>query len=307
MKTGKISLIFFLLVFFAISGCKKSHNDGTDSKTFRFNESIVIDGLTRTYIVNLPPDYYQSNSFPLVIALHGGGGSGSQFESQTGLTDKANAAHFIVVYPDGYLGPLNNRSWNAGGCCGAAENENVNDIKFISELIDKLTGNYKINSKLIYVTGHSNGGMLSYRLASELSGNIAAIAVNSCSMVVTSAIHPSRPVPVLHMHSKLDTKVPFAGGIGITGAYFPPVDSVLTVWAGINACNNTPHNISYTGYDFSEWTNCTGNTIIQLYLTNDGGHAWPGGHSDNPDADASSTAINADNLLWDFFRQYQLP
>lgn len=241
-----------------------------------------------------------------MIALHGGGGGGLQFESKTGLTEKANAEHFVIVYPDGFPGPAKNRSWNAGSCCGAAQADNIDDVGFIKQLIAFLKANYKIDPARIYVTGHSNGGMLAYRLASELSDEIAAIAVNSCTMVVTAAIHPSRPVPVLHMHSALDEKVPFSGGIGITGAYYPPVDSVLNVWAAINACGNPPQTTNFNTYIFRQWVNCSSKATVQLYLTNDGGHSWPGGQSDNPNADPPSTAINADNLLWSFFQKYTL-
>lgn len=300
------SIILSTLLFFSL-GCSKQRDNSSETKQFRFNQSIVVDGLTRTYLVNLPPNYYDSSSFSLVIALHGGGGSGENFELSTGLTDKANSEHFIIVYPDGYLGPGNNRTWNAGNCCGAAESQNINDVKFISKLIDKLISDYKINPKKVYITGHSNGGMMTYRLASELSNKITAIAVNSCSMVVTSPIHPSIAVPVLHMHSILDTHVPYNGGIGINGYSFPPVDSVLNVWANIDACNVNPQTTSYTGYLYKEWIGCTPNTTIQLYLTNDGGHSWPGGNNVNPNADPPSTVINANDLLWNFFKQFQLP
>ncbi|MEO5684323.1 MAG: PHB depolymerase family esterase [Chitinophagaceae bacterium] len=304
------SLLFIAFVIF--SSCAKSDSSTPVVKTYQFSDSMVIDGITRTYTLNLPPDYYDSTGFSLVIAMHGGGGSAAQFESTSLLTEKANAARFIVVYPEGVksTGLLAARTWNAGSCCDYAVNNNINDVGFISQLIDKMLTAYKINPKKVYATGHSNGGMLAYRLACEIPGKIAAIAPNASSMVVIKACNPSRPVPVLHMHSRLDTNVPYNGGKGTgpTSVYFPPIDSVLNVWSLKNICSNPSQLILSTGsYTFKKWTGCSNNVTIQFYFTEDGGHAWPGGLAGSSNGDTPSTAINANNLLWDFFQQYQLP
>jgi polyhydroxybutyrate depolymerase len=293
-----------LLLGFVLYGCKKNEGD-TSNKTYRFDETIVIDGITRTYTVVLPSDYYDSNSFSLVIALHGGGGSSSQFEKSSGLSEKANKSGFIVVYPDG-TGVI--QTWNAGLCWGYAMNNDIDDVKFISMLIDKLLKDYKINPKKVYATGHSNGGMMCYRLACELGNKIAAIAPNSCTMVTTSC-NPARSMPILHMHSKLDEHVPYLGGTGngITGIYCPPVEDVLNYWAGIDECTTGEHStFSNSSYSIYQWTGCNASRI-DFYLTNDGGHGWPGGLPGGPNSDTPSQSINANDLLWSFFQQYQLP
>jgi polyhydroxybutyrate depolymerase len=303
----------FVLVFIvAINSCKKNTTAPIDN-VYRFNETIIVDGIDRTYILNLPPNYYETVDFSLVIAMHGGGGSAQQFEATNKLTEKANTAKFIVVYPEGVqsTGLLKARSWNAGGCCDYAVAQNINDVKFISLLIDKLVSKYKINAKKVYATGHSNGGMLAYRLACELSNKITAIAPNSCTMVAPTC-NPSRPVPILHMHSVLDTHVPYQGGIvngiGTKGVYMPPIDSVMNVWSFKNTCTNTAQVVANdANYKLTKWTNCSGNVTIQYYLTKDGGHGWPGGLPGGPNSDTPSTVINANNLLWDFFQQYKLP
>ena len=298
-------LTFSLLLIFA--GCVKSPNLPAVDKIYRFNETITVDGLVRNYTLNLPPGYYDSSGFSLVIAMHGGGGSPSQFESTSFLTDKSKASGFIVVYPEG-TGVI--KTWNAGTCCGSAVTNQINDVKFISQLIDKLIAAYKINPKKVYATGHSNGGMMCYRLACELSNKIAAIAANSSTMVLTSACNPARAMPVLHMHSKLDQHVVYTGGLGdgVSGVYCPPLDSVLNVFSLKNSCAN-PSKVIFSNnlYTFKKWSSCTNNVSIQYYLTNDGGHGWPGGLPGGPNSDTPSTAINANDLLWDFFQQYQLP
>lgn len=309
-STVAYSSVVFSILFLCIS-CEKSSDDGT-VKEYRFKDTIVVDGRTRTYTLNLPPVYYDSSGFALVIAMHGGGGDAGQFESSSKLTTKANAAHFIVVYPEGVqsTGPLKARTWNAGSCCDYASENNIDDVAFISRLADKLISKYKINPKKLYATGHSNGGMMAYRLACGLSNKIAAIAANSCSMVLTQPCNPLRPVPVLHMHAIPDTNVPYQGGkgTGLSNAYFPPVDSVLNVWSVINGCTTPPEiTVAENKYTFTQWRDGANKVSIRYYLTQDGGHAWPGGLPGRAGSDEPSKVINANDLLWDFFQQYQLP
>jgi polyhydroxybutyrate depolymerase len=304
MKTCLLRFCTIICIISVFLACRKGK---PSAKTNRFNETIVVDGLSRSYVLNLPPDYYDNTGFALVIAMHGGGGSASQFESTSKLTEKANASGFIVVYPEG-TGVIN--TWNAGTCCGSSVSNNINDVKFISMLIDKLVAAYKINPKKVYATGHSNGGMMSYRLACELSNKIAAIAPNGSTMVVTQACNPARSVPVLHMHSKLDQHVVYTGGYGngVSGVYCPPLDSVLNVWSLKNSCAIQAQVIvSNSDYTHKRWLNCSNNVTIDYYLTNDGGHGWPGGLPGGPNSDIPSTSINANDLLWSFFQQYQLP
>ncbi|MBX7224442.1 MAG: prolyl oligopeptidase family serine peptidase [Chitinophagales bacterium] len=301
MRCVKLVMLIFSMAF--LTGCPDFNNS---PKVFRFEKTIVIDGILRSYTVVLPPRYYESDGFSLVIAMHGGGGSSTQFETTSKLTEKANTAGFIVVYPNG-TGTI--QTWNAGQCCGYAINNNVDDVKFIDMLIDKLTTDYKINEKRIYATGHSNGGMMCDRLACELSNKIAAIAPNGCTMVTSTPRNPSRPIPILHMHSKLDEHVPYQGGYGngVTGIYCTPIDSVLQYWSEMNGCTKEKQledsNALFTSY---KWFGCN-NSSINYYLTNDGGHGWPGGLPGGPFSDIPSNAINANDLLWDFFSQYQLP
>jgi polyhydroxybutyrate depolymerase len=114
------------------------------------------------------------------------------------------------------------------------------------------------------------------------------------------------------MHSVQDTHVPYQGGsgsgIGTQGLVFASLDSVLNVWSLKNTCTTTAQVvINDANYKLTKWTNCAGNVAIQYYLTKDGGHSWPGGLPGSIIGDPNSTVINANNLLWDFFQQYQLP
>jgi polyhydroxybutyrate depolymerase len=283
-----------------------------DPPEYRYSESIVVDGIQRTFIVKLPKNYYDNaNDRPMLIGLHGTGGNAAQFEESYGFNLKADAEGFVAVYPDGVqkddgIGLLKIRTWNAGSCCDYAMYNNVNDVKFISILIDSISTRFHINRRKVYVTGMSNGGMMAYRIASELTDKIAAIGVVSGTMVATKDVTRQGKTPILHIHAVPDTKVPYAGGTGIGGYDFPPVMDGINYWVNRNDCNPGPVTEQYPGYQFQTWKNSEGNPVIQLYLTNDGGHAWPSSAVQGRRGDTPSTVINATNLIWEFMNRFSL-
>lgn len=278
---------------------------------FRIQGTLTVDGRVRTFLVNLPPSYDAMATFPLIIAMHGGGGSAEQFESSNLLTPKTNQANYIVVYPDGVAapGPLGLRTWNGGACCGYASENNIDDVKFVRELITYLAANYKINTKRVYATGHSNGGIMSYRLACELSDRIAAISPNAAAMLLPTCT-PTRPVPLQHTHSRPDTNVPTLGGVGTgpsSNVAWPATIDVLNQWVTINGCATPPVVTSGTNFTRTRWNQCASGSEVDYYITEDGGHAWPGGLAGSPMGDQPSTAIDKNDLMLEFFARHQLP
>ena len=282
-------LILFISLFFVLN------------VSYAQYDSIPFGGYDRTYLVHLPTGYTGTTELPLIIAMHGGFGNANSMEFISELSIKADDEHFIVVYPEGVKGGiLNASSWNAGWCCGFSSSSNVDDVGFIDSLLNTLIGQYSIDTNRIYATGMSNGGFMTYRLACELSGRIAAIAPVECSMATTSCT-PNRAVPVIHFHSYLDTHIPYDGGIGSgpSNHHNPPTDSVMNVWASNNFCgilNDTIINDSQ--YTLTKWTDCDCGSEIHYYITQDGGHSWPGV--------GGSVYINATDLMWAFFQQYNL-
>jgi len=271
--------------------------------------SILVGGLERTYTLRLPGSYAPSQPMPLVVAMHGGFGSGTQLENQSQLTAKAEEEGFIVVYPDGaQTGILNIRTWNAGGCCGGAMNNNIDDVGFIDALLDRLIQENNIDTTRIYATGMSNGGFMSYRLACELSHRIAAIAPVAASMTIAQC-QPERAVPVIAIHSYLDESVPYLGGIGsgVSNHYNSPLDSVLNAWATHADCTVLNDTVVFdTVLTHILWSDCACNTTMELYLTRDGGHSWAGATQGTPIGDPPSTTVSANALMWQFFQQYSL-
>ncbi len=270
-------------------------------------DTITVGGLQRSYTLRLPSIYDGITPLPLVICMHGGFGSGTQVENQSQLTLKAEQEGFVVVYPDGLGGALNIRTWNAGGCCGYAMNNSIDDVGFIDALLDTLITSHSIDTVRIYATGMSNGGFMSYRLACELSERIAAIAPVSASMNI-DVCQPNRPVPVISIHSYQDTSVPYSGGMGdgVSNHYNSPQDSVLTAFAVHADCtvlrDTLQHDAAMT---VVRWHECDCQQEILHYITQDGGHSWHGGTGTGI-GDPPSTTISANDLMWDFFQQHTL-
>src|SRR5690348_8155586 len=135
---------------------------------YRF--SFSHDGITREYLVHVPKNYRGAPT-PMLVALHGGGGDDDfqANDSKYGLISKSDSAGFIAVFPNGYSrlpgGIL--ATWNAGTCCGAAQKNNVDDVGFIREVIRRVERQANIDSRRVFVTGMSNGAMMSWRLACE--------------------------------------------------------------------------------------------------------------------------------------------
>jgi polyhydroxybutyrate depolymerase len=169
--------------------------------------TLLIGEQKRTYLVHVPTGYDPEKPVPVVLALHGAAMDGSMMVWFSGLNKKSDESGFIVVYPSGTgIGPF--RTWNAGGFSGKMAEGRANDVAFIGRLLDDLIGVVKVDEKRVYACGMSNGGMMCYRLAAELSDRIAAIAPVAGTIAIEDS-KPKRPVPVIHFHGSKDNIVPF--------------------------------------------------------------------------------------------------
>jgi polyhydroxybutyrate depolymerase len=174
---------------------------------------IEVDKRSRTCLVHVPPKYDPKKPTPVVLAFHGGGSNAEQMIKFCGLNETADKHGFIVVYPSG-TGRLEKLlTFNGGNCCGYAMTNRVDDVACTRALLDDLAKVVNVDPKRVYATGMSNGAIMSYRLASELSDRIAAIAPVGGPMG-TETCSPKRPVSVIHFHGKDDEFAPFKGGKG---------------------------------------------------------------------------------------------
>ncbi|MFM7148619.1 MAG: alpha/beta hydrolase family esterase, partial [Gemmataceae bacterium] len=176
------------------------------------NRKLVVGGQERKYLVHVPKKYDPKIPTPLILALHGAAMDGSMMVWFSGLNPKSEEAGFIVVYPSG-TGFGTFRTWNAGGFRGKMAEGKADDVAFLSKLLDDLGEVVTVDPKRVYACGMSNGGMMCYRLAAELSGRIAAIAPVAGTIAIDQS-KPSRPVPVIHFHGSKDTIVPYDASKG---------------------------------------------------------------------------------------------
>jgi len=230
--------------------------------------AVQVDGLTRTYRVFVPAR--PKKPPPLVLVFHGAGGTGESIARSTGFDVHAERGGFIAVYPNGI-----GRTWNAGACCGPAQHLGVNDVRFVSRLIDKLASQYRVDRKRIYVTGMSNGGLFSYALACALSGRIAAAAPVAGTLV--SECKPSLPVSILHVHGLADPRIPFAGGYGTgrAGIDWPPVQAGIDRWRELDGCPANGATTVNLVISTTVWAPCRNGTEVRLVTIAGIGHAWP--------------------------------
>lgn len=245
------------------------------------------DGRERTYHVYVPSHLPEASPVPLLLALHGGTGWGLQFEKNSGFDGLAEANGFLVVYPDGIeIGDgggllANGRVWNGGYCCGRAVTEGVDDVKFLSMLIDQLDKDYPVDTTRVYAAGHSNGAIMSYRLACELSDKIVAVGLQAGSLGVDTC-PMKRPVSLLHIHGTADTNHPIDGGVGTSGIsgvdFHPAIDGVETI-ARADGCESTPSSdVDTVNRDLTidVYEGCRERSDVVFVRVRGASHAWMG-------------------------------
>lgn len=268
---------------------------------------LTADGRTRTYHVYVPRQL-PSGPVPLLFAFHGGTGWGKQFQRNSGLDGLAEANGFLVVFPDGVGAGADegtNRTWNGGDCCGAAARNNVDDVGFVRQLLDTLEQQYAIDPVRVFSTGHSNGGILSYRLACELSDRIAAVGFQSGTMEIPTCA-PSGSVSLLHIHGNADTNLPIDGGVGadsIAGVDFVSPRLAVVAYSAAQHCAATPTMAVDAGnpdITVSTWTGCDGGTQVQFVEVDGAPHSWMGHQSPNPAATPAYQALDASVVVVEF-------
>lgn len=269
--------------------------------------SLVVDGHMRTYTIYIPKTA-GGVALPLVVMLHGGYGTGVQAEKAYGWDAIADQYGIAVAYPDGYQ-----KSWNAGTCCGPAVTDKIDDVGFIKNLIASIETQTPIDTRRVYATGISNGGMMAYRLACELPGIFAAIGPDAASMTVSCTDPSPQPISILHIQGLADQDVPFNGGHGTKGTAtisYTSIPDVIHFWENVDQC---PAPISTTsGLITTSSTICTQGTSVELVTIAGAGHQWPGSTAISPvidkilGVDPPSTALDATKTFWNFFQQHSL-
>ena len=321
MNTRRLSCLVFLILILLSTLQSISCMPGTnDSSTVKhdYSASIVSGGLERTYSVHICSSYDRSRPTPLVIVLHGGGGTGQGMPKLSGFNAVADKENFIIAYPDGF-----EKHWNDGrGIQWQSHIENTDDVGFISALIDHLSDELNIDARRVYVTGVSNGGMMSHRLGCELAQKIAAISpvVSNIPVNMAPVWSPPRPVPVLIINGTDDPLVPWDGGdihFGKTklGEVLSVADTVK-FWVEKDQCSSSPVITQLPDKDPADGTTvrkevyggCEDGAEVVLYAIEGGGHTWPGGLQYLPESVIGKTSreFNASEVIWQFFKAHPM-
>jgi polyhydroxybutyrate depolymerase len=266
--------------------------------------SLSYGGEERTYVLHIPSAYDPSKATPVVLIFHGFGLNAEEMIRITGFNAQADTSGFIAVYPNG---TGHKPSWNGGDCCGEAAARKVDDVGFARALIEDLSKSVNVDRKRIYATGFSNGAMMAYWLACELSDQVAAIAPVGATQAVQSC-QAGRPVSVLHFHGTNDQLNPYDGGYGPGGKVnFAPVKDTIQFWVKQNGCP-VQAQVKEAGNIVNErYSPCAQNTAVELYTIVGGEHAWPGGESISEEIGAPTTEILATPLIWEFFTAHPMP
>lgn len=279
---------------------------------------LTVDGLKRTYRLFVPNELKDSRSVPLVLVFHGGGGTAWGTERLTGFSDLAERERFIVAYPEGI-----GRSWNDGRdtTVSRAHRDYVDDVHFVSVLIDKISKTYRIDPKRIYATGISNGAIFSHYLGANLATRIAAIApvVGGIAEPFGGRFKPEQPVSVLIFQGTGDPLVPFDGGDVAWGKRGKIISTMETVkkWTQHDGCKMAPEIATILDSDpddgcradRSTWTSCRDKTDVVLYTLHGAGHTWPGGAQYLPQRVIGRVCrdVDATDLIWKFFKRHAKP
>jgi len=200
-----------------------------------------FDGNGRPSRVFVPADYDNVREVPLVILLHGYSASGSAQDFYFQLSNEVDRMDFVLLTPDGLVGPQNNRYWNATPACCDFGNSGVDDVAYITGLIDEAIERYNIDEGRIYLMGHSNGGFMSYTTSCRAAERITAMmSLAGTTFDMASDCDPSQPVGILHVHGTLDETILYEGG-SLFGEGYPSAEDTAERWASYNGCQDTPN------------------------------------------------------------------
>lgn len=282
--------------------------------------SIQVGALKRSYDVHVPPAYDGVVKLPLVLALHGWRGNVEVMKAETGLSQKADAAGFVVAYPEGSRVDMqqpfdldtNRQTWNDGSGRFHSGLRGVDDVGFVSALLDRMRGEYAIDPERVYATGFSDGACMVYRLGIELADRIAAIAPVSGHLWYRG-FKLSRPVPMLFIIGNDDPINPPAGGMvrSLSRNYEekPSILEEVPRWAHALGCVATPEVVyDQNGVTAVRYGSGKPRAEVVFYRVDGLGNVWPGGKSTLPEnlVGSPSDRLIANDVIWDFFLRHPL-
>ena len=262
------------------------------------NRELFSGDAPRRYDLYVPNLHDGVTPLPLVLDLHDFMVDEDDQRDLSKMPVAAEQEGFVAVHPRG-----TSNSWNAGDCCGNAEDNNVDDVGFVRALVDELGMDVCFDQRLVFAAGFGNGAAMAYRLACEASDVIAAVApVGGVMSLQPAFCNPAREVPVMHFHGTNDFFAPYNGGGPFGGM---SVNETVQTWQAIDGCEGD----SVVTFDVADtvcerWSECAGGSEVALCTVEDMGHCWPG-NSQCPGQ--ASTTLQATSAMLEFFASHPLP
>ena len=306
-----VSLATFALTLLASIATPAEPNGGA------VEHSVTVDGISRNYLVFAPKRF--DKPLPMVLALHGGGSNARQMERYTRFNDLAAKEGFLVVYPEAVDG-----NWNDGrGIAGVrAQQENIDDVKFVRTILDRISKVHRIDRSRIYTssTGILNGAFMSHRLATEASDLITAIApvVGGMAPAMAKRFHPDQSVSILVIQGDADPLVPIRGGmVGFPrgrkqGEVLPTRGDNLPLPAAERQpgrfnrddLGSRRAGLARIGRDQEVLPDGPGGVRTQVYVVRNGGHTGLDARSTCPKMliGKASQEFSATEVIWEFFK-----
>ena len=317
MKLGNGLIIVVLPVIF-LSFYLEYERSVVSPQSDLIEKQLWWQGKKRTYFLHVPPNSSKRTSMPLLVALHGGGGTGSGFPNflQGRFQALADRDGFVVVFPSAIK-----KNWNDGRTARLKPGQkDIDDVGFIEQIVTTIASDYPIARDKLFITGMSNGGWMSARMLCEIPELFAgaALVASTLSEGYFPKCNPANNTSILVINGTEDPLLPYDGGptasignqeeLRIIGT-----QGFIDFWAKHNDCNTTPileelpDKRRFDGTTISKYTYtaCQKGTKVILYKIIGGGHTWPGQKpmlGSKMILGRESKEINACDEIWEFFQ-----
>ncbi len=271
----------------SIISYRANSNDGYSAIEYTDEHTTVSIGPSdRQANLRMPGNHDYSRPLPVVVSLHGYSGNGLSNAAYMHHFDSIHENEHLLIYPDGTSNWLGMRYWNAtDACCqNVASATPVDDVSYILGLIDEAILNYGADPDGVVITGLSNGGFMSHRMACEAGGSIRAIvALNGVTWDDFSKCPDTGRPDILHVHSTADGVIAYNGG-AIWGIDYPSATETIGYWADRSGCDTTWTSLGtrdLSGDDGNddtdefEFLNCNSGNRVTHWRINDGSHVPP--------------------------------